>query len=379
MNGSDWLDPFEQDDEAARERARRRAEREARRRERRERAQRQLGERVRELRGGTEAAPRAEREPTKRRPVEIWLEEGEASPPRRRGPRGPRRVNPAALRRRRIAAVCVIALVLLAVFALAAALRGGGGEEQQAAPPARERKTVSITIPEGLSRKQVAKIVEDAGLRGNYVKATGRTKGYNLRRWGAAGADSLEGFLFPATYEVYARSRVERLIRQQLEAFEQNLAQVNLRAARRANLSVYDVVIIASMIEREISVPKERKLAASVIYNRLRIGMPLGIDATIRYALNNWDEPLRESELATDTPYNTRLYTGLPPGPIGNPGLASLKAAADPPKTDFLYYVVKPGTCGEHEFLETEAEFYEAVARYNRAREAAGGKSPTDC
>jgi uncharacterized YceG family protein len=118
---------------------------------------------------------------------------------------------------------------------------------------------------------------------------------------------------------------------------------------------------------------------ASVIYNRLSDGIPLGIDATIRFATDNWTEPLTQSELAIDSPYNTRLNAGLPPGPIGNPGLDSIEAAANPDETDFLYYVVKPGTCGEHVFTETDAEFQAAVDEYNSERAAAGGQSPTDC
>src|SRR3712207_4925401 len=107
--------------------------------------------------------------------------------------------------------------------------------------------------------------------------------------------------------------------------------------------------------------------------------MPLGIDATIRYVENNWTRPLRESELDRDTPYNTRLNRELPPTLIGNPGLKSLQAAAKPADSDFLYYVVKPGTCGEHAFARTDAEAQRNVARYDAAREAAGGKSPTTC
>ena len=149
--------------------------------------------------------------------------------------------------------------------------------------------------------------------------------------------------------------------------------------AESKNLSTYDVVIIASMIEREIQVPEERELAASVIYNRLDADNPLGIDATIRYEDQNYDEPLLQSRLDTDTPYNTHTNAGLPPGPIGNPGLASLEAAANPAETDFFYYVIKPGTCNEHAFVETEAEFDAAVAEYNAARDAAGGRSPTSC
>jgi uncharacterized YceG family protein len=133
------------------------------------------------------------------------------------------------------------------------------------------------------------------------------------------------------------------------------------------------------MVERESQLDKERPLVAAVIHNRLRVDMALGIDATIRYFENNWTEPLRQSELTRDSPYNTRLRRGLPPTPIGNPGVASLKAAAKPANVDFLFYVVKPGTCGEHAFSATDAEFSRDVARYNSAREQAGGKSPTTC
>jgi uncharacterized YceG family protein len=133
------------------------------------------------------------------------------------------------------------------------------------------------------------------------------------------------------------------------------------------------------MVEREAQLESERPLIAAVIYNRLHEGMTLGIDATIRFATGNYTEPLSESELAVDSPYNTRLNSGLPPGPIGNPGLASIEAAARPAKVDYLFYVVKPGTCGEHSFTASEAQFDEDVARYEEAREAAGGQSPDTC
>jgi cell division protein YceG involved in septum cleavage len=116
-----------------------------------------------------------------------------------------------------------------------------------------------------------------------------------------------------------------------------------------------------------------------VIENRLREGIPLGIDATIRFATNNWTRPLTQSQLAIDSPYNTRTRRGLPPGPIGSPGLAAIRAAAKPARTGFLFYVVKPGTCGEHDFSKTDAEFQRDVARYNAERERRGGKSPTNC
>ena len=129
------------------------------------------------------------------------------------------------------------------------------------------------------------------------------------------------------------------------------------------------MLTIASMIEREASVPRERRLVSAVIYNRLQKGMPLGIDATTRYHTNNWQRPIRVSELEDPNPYNTRLNTGLPPTPIGNPGLASLKAAANPANENYLFYVRKPGKSGEHAFSSTDAQFQKDLERYQRSRE----------
>jgi UPF0755 protein len=139
------------------------------------------------------------------------------------------------------------------------------------------------------------------------------------------------------------------------------------------------VLVIASLIEREAMVAKERPLIASVIYNRLRDDIRLDIDATTRFAVGNWKRPLKVSELQNPSPYNTRVHPGLPPGPIGNPGLDSIEAAANPARTDFLFYVVKPDTCGEHAFAATDAGHQRNVARYEEARRRRGGRSPTDC
>ena len=236
---------------------------------------------------------------------------------------------------------------------------------------------VIVTVPEGRSRREIAPLVRR--LDGNYMRATRRSRALDPRDYRAPRGRTLEGFLFPATYELKKGQPVSRLVERQLEAFKQNFRKVDLSYARRKNLTPYDVLIIASMVEREAQVARERPLVASVIYNRLSEGIPLGIDATIRFALNQWTEPLKRSELATPSPYNTREIPGLPPGPIGNPGLASIRAAARPARTDYLFYVVKPGTCGEHSFSSTNAEFEADVARYNAARERRGGKSPTDC
>ncbi|MGZ5336633.1 MAG: endolytic transglycosylase MltG [Solirubrobacterales bacterium] len=237
----------------------------------------------------------------------------------------------------------------------------------------------SLAIPEGLSRPEIAELVSDAGVSGDYEAATVSSPGFKPAKYGAKNPPSLEGFLFPATYELDPGSTVDQLVPMQLQAFTQNIAKVNMRYAKTKNLTPYDVVIIASMVDREVMVPKERPLVAAVIYNRLHKNIPLGIDATTRFETGNFDQPLTSEQLQKDSPYNTRTRAGLTPGPIGNPGLAALKAAAAPAKVPFLYYVVKPGTCGEHTFVRTEAEFNAAVAKYNAARDAAGGNSPTSC
>jgi UPF0755 protein len=244
---------------------------------------------------------------------------------------------------------------------------------QEGVPP----NVVQVSIPEGLSRKEIAPLTE--GLRGSYVKATRRSHSLDPRDYGARRPTSLEGFLFPATYELKKGQRVTRLREQQLDLFKSSFDKVDLRYAKRKNLNAYDVLIIASLVEREAMLAKERPIIASVIYNRLHNDIRLDIDATTRFAVGNWKRPLLESELQNQSPYNTRVHPGLPPGPIGNPGLASIKAAAHPAKTGFLFYVVKPGTCGKHNFAKTDAEFQGYVNQYNEARDKNGGKSPTTC
>jgi UPF0755 protein len=238
---------------------------------------------------------------------------------------------------------------------------------------------IRLSIPEGLSRREIAPRARQTGVRGDYLGASRRSPALDPRRYGAPRGATLEGFLFPATYELRRGATAKQLVASQLRAFKQNLAGVNLRYARSKNLTVFDVLTIASMVEREVMVARERPLVAAVIYNRLKQGIPLGIDATLRFELNDWTHPLKVSQLQADTPYNTRVNGGLPPGPIGNPGLASIKAAAHPAKVGYLFYVVKPGTCGQHAFSSTDAQFERDVQRYNQARDAAGGKSPTTC
>jgi UPF0755 protein len=244
---------------------------------------------------------------------------------------------------------------------------------EQGVPP----NVVFVTVPEGRSRGEVAPLVKK--LDGNYMRATRRHPALDPRDYSARGATSLEGFLYPATYELKKGKPVRRLVREQLEAFKQNFDKVDMSYARRRDLTPYDVLTIASLVEREAAVAKERPLIASVIYNRLKNDIRLDIDATTRFVTGNWEEPLKVSELENPDPYNTRVHYGLPPGPIGSPGLSSIKAAARPARTDYLFYVVAVCGNGRHKFAESNAEFERYVAAYERAREERGGRSPTRC
>jgi UPF0755 protein len=243
-------------------------------------------------------------------------------------------------------------------------------------PPA---NVVTVVVPEGRSRREIAASLAGTGLKGSYLAASKRSPVLNPTRYGARHATDLEGFLFPATYQLRPGASVKQLVSKQLQAFKQRFASVNLRAARRKNLTPYDVLVIASLVERETAVARERGVIASVIYNRLHAGTPLGIDATTRFEFDKWSGALTRSELASPSPYNTRNHTGLPPGPIGNPGIASMKAAAAPARTPYMFYVANPCRPGTHTFTRTLAEFDAAVARYDAARRKAGGNAPKGC
>ncbi|HEX5468077.1 MAG TPA: endolytic transglycosylase MltG [Gaiellaceae bacterium] len=229
------------------------------------------------------------------------------------------------------------------------------------------KPVLRIVFPEGFTRAQMAeritavnKIAEDKRkvtpklAAKKYLRLTESTSppaGF------PKDVPNLEGFLFPATYDFTEDTTTKELVSDQLTAFANAWGQLDLRYAKSKNLKPYDVLIIASMVEKEVLVPKERRLVAAVIYNRLRLGMPLGIDATIRYGFDiPPTEPIQPSQLESDNPYNTRKFAGLTPTPIGNPGLASLQAAAHPAKVDYLYFVRKPD-CKSHFFTADEQEF----------------------
>ncbi|MEI7759335.1 MAG: endolytic transglycosylase MltG [Thermoleophilia bacterium] len=273
----------------------------------------------------------------------------------------------------RLASVLVVAAVLLAA--------GCGGDSQRpvttGAVPAVE--LLRIIFPEGLNVREmgdrVAAVREIAiakrGVtpkltRKHYLGAVARAKPPKpfLADWKRG---SMEGFLFPALYEFTQFTSGKELVAYQLTAFRKAFARVNLSYARSKNLTPYDVLRVASMVEKETAAPGERKLVSAVIYNRLRNRMPLGIDATIRYGLRiPATRSLTKVAIASDNPYNSRRFQGLPPTPVANPGLASIRAAAHPAPVDYLYYVRIPGT-RRHFFTASESEFLRKVCKFGYA------------
>ena len=244
-------------------------------------------------------------------------------------------------------------------------------------PPA---PVTNITIVPGRPRREIDGLLRAQGVAGSYLAETRSSPWLNPVWYGAPPhIPSLEGFLFPDTYQVREPVSIAQLVADQLNTFRQRFAPVNLGFAHSRHLTAYEVLIIASLVEAEAGVARDRPLVASVIYNRLRLNMPLQIDATTRYATGNYASPLTEPELGSNSPYNTRVHAGLPPTPIDNPGLASIEAAAHPAQTDYLYFVVKPCGNGEQAFASTYQQFQREVAQYYAARAKRRGRSPVQC
>ena len=279
--------------------------------------------------------------------------------------------------RRLVAAVVLVGFVGLAVWLVGGAI--GGDSEAEVQPttvPAVVRKlpVFRVVFPEGFTRKEmVERVVAVRKIAMQKRKITPKLSGdaYAVATKAAKpplafrkDAKGIEGFLFPATYEFTSKTTGKQLVADQLEFFDEKWAEVDLAYARKKNLTPYDVLIIASMVEKETIASEERAKVAAVIYNRLKARMPLGIDATIRYGLDvPGTESLRKSQLESDNPYNTRRRPGLPPTPIANPGLASMKAAARPAKEGYLYFVRKPDKI-HHFFTASESEFLAKACEY---------------
>jgi uncharacterized YceG family protein len=241
-------------------------------------------------------------------------------------------------------------------------------------------KVTELTIVPGHTRALLSALLHSQGIAGSYLTLTRQSRLLNPRSYGApAGTSSLEGFLFPDTFQLREPITIAALVADQLTTFKQQFKTVNLSYARKKNLTPYDVLIIASMIEGEAQTAKDRALVASVIYNRLRDNMPLQLDATTRYATGNYTSPLTQAQTNSNSPYNTRIHTGLTPTPIDSPSRASIYAAAHPANTNDLYFVVEVCGNGAMLFTSNYQQFLQDSQRYQNARAARGGRSPANC
>jgi uncharacterized YceG family protein len=318
-------------------------------------------------------------------------------PPRQGRP--PERPDPRQVTRRRVLALGVLLLLLGGLGWLAVAAIGRGSNGRASLPPTTSSSTLvyrtvtrttstgtvetvvampkpfHVVFPEGFTRAQmadrvaaVAKIAQRERhararlAKRTYLTAT-RAPHVPLCFHARAKVPSIEGFLFPATYEFFRQTTSAELVAEQLDAFCENWQKLDLGYARSKHLTAYDVLIIASMVEKETLSPDERQLVAAVIYNRLHARMPLGIDATLRYGLDiPPTESIHQSQLESSSPYNTRNRLGLPPTPIASPGLASMQAAAHPAHVKYLYFVRKPDK--KHHFFTAS---YRAFVNYANA------------
>ena len=225
-----------------------------------------------------------------------------------------------------------------------------------------------VTIPEGLNRVQIADVLSAKGLadKKRFLELTQDRA--LLQQYGISGP-SFEGYLFPDTYHFSRGTPTLAILDAMVKRFKQVVTPL-MEKSQGSGMKLEDVVILASIVEKETGKPEERPLIASVFLNRLRVGMRLESDPTVIYGLENFDGDLKKKDLTEKTPYNTYVIYGLTPGPIANPGLESIKAVMDPARTDYLFFVSRND--GSHHFSKTLAEHNRAVESYQKRR----GKSP---
>ena len=225
-------------------------------------------------------------------------------------------------------------------------------------------KLYSITIPEGLTIEETARLLER--YRGvNFRDFMKDSKNISLIYDLDKSADDLEGYLYPDTYFLEKNTKAKEIIAIMVNRFKKKYSNQFLHRTKELGMSVREIVTLASLIEKETSSREERFLISSVFHNRLRIGMPLGCDPTIIYALKRdgiYKGKLGWKELRYDSPYNTRIYKGLPPGPICSPGIDSIEAALYPENTGYIYFVAKDSK--SHYFSKTLKEHNQAVRKY---------------
>jgi UPF0755 protein len=231
-----------------------------------------------------------------------------------------------------------------------------------------EANEIRITFPEGFTLQQMAERLAAVGL----FSAEEFKEQAGVDRWrerfifltGVPPGRSLEGFLFPDTYRFFRDAKPEEVIRKMLSTFEKRVGVDLVAEAKRRGRKWYEVVIMASIIEREVRSSDDMAMIADILWRRLDKEIPLQADATVRYITGDWENPLTVEQLNISSPYNTRRVRGLPPGPISNPGLRAIEAAVRPQPNDYLYYLSTPD--GKTIYSRTLEEHNAAKAKYLR-------------
>jgi len=232
-----------------------------------------------------------------------------------------------------------------------------------------KREVVTFTIPEGFSLEQIADRLSARSIctKSEFMSAVENGRyGYKFLDYIPERNLKLQGYLFPATYEVYADATAEDIVSTMLEKFDQIFKDEYYTQLEKNNISLDEVVTIASIIEKEVKVSEERPLVSGIIYNRLEINMNLQMCSTVMYVLDVDRNRILYSDLEIDSPYNTYRYPGLPIGPIANPGEASLIAAIYPDDNNYLYFVLTDPVAGSHEFNTTLDEHNAAKNKYKQ-------------
>jgi UPF0755 protein len=222
----------------------------------------------------------------------------------------------------------------------------------------------TVVVPEGYNLYDIAQVVEQAGLGPSADFVAAADGDVSLLHDMDPEAKSLEGYLFPDTYQFTRIDTMHDIAAAMVHRFRQSAQKIGLLGRP----DIHRIVTMASIVEKETAVPEERSLVAGVYYNRLNRGMLLGADPTVIYAAllaGRYRGTIYQSDLQLDSPYNTYRFAGLPPGPIANPGAAALQAAMHPKQSDFLYFV--SDAAGHHRFSTSAAEHERNVAAYRRA------------
>jgi len=226
-------------------------------------------------------------------------------------------------------------------------------------------KDNKVTIPEGLTLKEIAQRLEQAGI----VSADDFMFDAKVEKFRDkfeflvdVPNGSLEGYLFPDTYKFFKNTPVDEVVSRMLERFDEQFKVAAKETPGLGTHKLHEIVTMASIIEREVRTSEDRRLVSGILWSRIGHGVAMAADATIRYALNNWDKPLTVTDLKANSPYNSRTNAGLPPGPIGNPGLDTLKSAMDPTETDYFYYLSAKD--GKTIFSKTLEEHNANVQKY---------------